>query len=469
MVFANLLFLYLFLPLNLLLYFLSGSLAWRNFVLVAFSFVFYAWGEPVWVVLLITSAGFDYMNGRLIETYRGRWPAKAALGLSLVMNLGLLCTFKYSGFLVENLNQLLGLGLPVPSFALPIGISFYTFQTLSYVVDVYRGDTQAQKNPAYYLLYLSMYHQLVAGPVVRYADVAREIGSRTQDAASFSEGLTRLLFGLTKKVLVANTAGSLATQFLDGSMAQLSVGGAWFGAVLYTLQIYYDFSGYSDMAIGLGRMFGFHYRENFNYPYISRSATEFWRRWHISLSSFFRDYVYIPLGGNRKLPYRNLLVVWFLTGLWHGASWNFILWGLYWGAFIALERLFLRRVLDRLPRLVGHLYLLVLAVTGWMLFYFTDLTKLGSFLQVLFGAAGAPLWDSRTEITLLNNLFWLLLAVVFCAPVVRSVKRFAAQRLSGGKLGVSLVAQTALNLGLLILCTAQLVGQSYNPFLYYRF
>ena len=469
MVFANLLFLYLFLPLNLVFYFLSRRLAWRNAVLIAFSFVFYAWGEPVWVALLVASAGFDYMNGRLIEAYRGRWPARAALVFSLVMNLGLLCTFKYSGFLVENLNRLTGLALPVPAFALPIGISFYTFQTLSYVVDVYRGDTQAQKNPAYYLLYLSMYHQLVAGPVVRYADVAREITCRPQDAAGFSEGLTRLVFGLCKKVLVANTAGSLATQFLDGPLSQLSVAGAWFGAVLYTLQIYYDFSGYSDMAIGLGRMFGFHYRENFNYPYISRSATEFWRRWHISLSSFFRDYVYIPLGGNRRRPYRNLLVVWFLTGLWHGASWNFILWGLYWGAFIALERLFLRRVLDRLPRLVGHLYLLVLAVCGWMLFYFTDLGKLGGFLRVLFGAARAPLWDSRTELTLLNHLFWLVLAAVFCMPVVRRVKEFAAQRLSGGKLAISLAAQTALNLGLLALCTAQLVGQSYNPFLYYRF
>ena len=359
MVFANLLFIYLFLPLNILFYFLSKKLVYRNLVLVAFSFLFYAWGEPVWFLLLLTSAAFDYMHGRLIERYRGTWAAKAALASSLALNLGLLGTFKYSGFLVQNLNALLGTAFPVPAFALPIGISFYTFQTISYVVDVYRGDARAQPNPVYYLLYLSMYHQLVAGPVVRYADVAREITARKTDAVSFSEGLTRVCFGLAKKVLVANTAGSLADKFLLAPASGLSVGGAWFGAAMFTLQIYYDFSGYSDMAIGLGRMFGFHYKENFNYPYVARSATEFWRRWHISLSSFFRDYVYIPLGGNRKHQYLNLLAVWLLTGLWHGASWNFILWGLYYGAFIALERLFLGDLLDRLPAVFGHLLSLI--------------------------------------------------------------------------------------------------------------
>ncbi len=469
MVFANLLFIYLFLPLNILFYFLSKKLVDRNLVLVAFSFLFYAWGEPVWFLLLLTSAAFDYMHGRLIERYRGTWAAKAALASSLALNLGLLGTFKYSGFLVQNLNALLGTAFPVPAFALPIGISFYTFQTISYVVDVYRGDARAQPNPVYYLLYLSMYHQLVAGPVVRYADVAREITTRTTDAVSFSEGLTRVCFGLAKKVLVANTAGSLADKFLLAPASGLSVGGAWFGAAMFTLQIYYDFSGYSDMAIGLGRMFGFHYKENFNYPYVARSATEFWRRWHISLSSFFRDYVYIPLGGNRKHQYLNLLAVWLLTGLWHGASWNFILWGLYYGAFIALERLFLGDLLDRLPAVFGHLYLLLLATTGWVIFYFTDLGKLGGYLSVMFGLSGARGWDSNVQITLLNNIFWVALAAFFCMPAVKWLKRAVSERLDPGKSAVLLALSPALCFLLLIVCTAQLVGQSYNPFLYYRF
>ena len=469
MVFANLLFIYLFLPLNILFYFLSKKLVYRNLVLVAFSFLFYAWGEPVWFLLLLTSAAFDYMHGRLIERYRGTWAAKAALASSLALNLGLLGTFKYSGFLVQNLNALLGTAFPVPAFALPIGISFYTFQTISYVVDVYRGDARAQPNPVYYLLYLSMYHQLVAGPVVRYADVAREITTRTTDAVSFSEGLTRVCFGLAKKVLVANTAGSLADKFLLAPASGLSVGGAWFGAAMFTLQIYYDFSGYSDMAIGLGRMFGFPYKANLNYPYVARSATEFWRRWHISLSSFFRDYVYIPLGGNRKHQYLNLLAVWLLTGLWHGASWNFILWGLSYGAFIALERLFLGDLLDRLPEVFGHLYLLLLATPGWVIFYFTDLGKLGGYLSVMFGLSGARGWDSNVQITLLNNIFWVALAAFFCMPAVKWLKRAVSERLDPGKSAVLLALSPALCFLLLIVCTAQLVGQSYNPFLYYRF
>ena len=469
MVFANLLFIYLFLPLNLILYFLSKRIVYRNLVLVAFSFVFYAWGEPVWFMLLLTSAAFDYMHGRLIGRFRGTWMAKAAVASSLALNLSLLGSFKYSGFIVQTVNDLLGTSFGVPAFALPIGISFYTFQTISYVVDVYRGDTEAQSNPVYYLLYLSMYHQLVAGPVVRYADVAREIRSRTVDAASFSEGLTRFVFGLAKKVLVANAAGSLADTYMATAPANLSVGAAWFGAALFTLQIYYDFSGYSDMAIGLGRMFGFHYKENFNYPYIARSATEFWRRWHISLSSFFRDYVYIPLGGNRNHPYRNLFVVWFLTGLWHGASWNFILWGLFYGVFIMLERAFLGEWLRRIPAAFGHAYLLLLTLIGWVIFYFTDLGQLGGYLRAMFGLAGNRLWDSGVQITLLNNIFWFLLAAVFCIPIVRWLRRFVCDRLSPAKAAVLFGLQPLLNLALLLVSTAQLVGQSYNPFVYDRF
>lgn len=469
MVFADLTFIYLFLPLNLIFYFIWKNLAYRNAVLICFSFLFYAWGEPVWVVLLLTSAAFDYMHGRVISRFRGTWIARVSLLASLAMNLGLLGMFKYSGFLVENLNGILGLSLPVPIFRLPIGISFYTFQTISYVIDVYRGHAKAQKNPAYYLMYLSMYHQLVAGPVVRYADIAREIGNRTIDAASFSESLTRLIMGLTKKTLVANTAGSLAAQYLDGDLTKLSVSGAWFGAAMFMIQIYYDFSGYSDMAIGLGRMFGFHYKENFDYPYVSKSATEFWRRWHISLSSFFRDYVYIPLGGNRRHQYLNLAVVWFLTGLWHGASWNFILWGIYYGVLIMLERLFLLRLLEKLPKVIGHLYTLLLVLIGWVLFYFTDTSRLFKTLRIMFGLEGNTLWDFHVQLSFLNNVIWILLAVLFCLPIVKTVKHFVSERLSAVNISVLLVFQVPLNIALLILCTAQLVGQSYNPFLYYRF
>ncbi len=469
MVFANLLFIYLFLPLNLIFYFISKNTVWRNSVLVAFSFLFYAWGEPVWVLLLLTSAAFDYMNGRLIERFRGRAWARVFLTGSLLLNLGLLCTFKYSGFFVENLNLLFGTGFQVPAFDLPIGISFYTFQTLSYVIDVYQGKAQAQQNPAWYLLYLSLYPQLVAGPIVRYVDVEREIRNRKTDLLSFSEGLGRFIIGLVKKVLVANTAGSLVSSFMDGDLSGLTVGAAWFGAVMFTIQIYYDFSGYSDMAIGLGRMFGFRYLENFNYPYISRSATEFWRRWHISLSSFFRDYVYIPLGGNRKHQYLNLAVVWFLTGFWHGASWNFILWGLYFGVLIVLEKLFLESRLQRLPRFLQHIYLLFLAVVGWVIFYFTDLGRLKTYLGAMFGMGGIPLWDHQIGLTVMNNLFWLVLAAVFCMPVVREIKKFILRRLSAGQASLLTAMQVPLNFILLICCTAQLVGQSYNPFLYYRF
>lgn len=469
MVFANLIFIYLFLPLNLIFYFLWKNLAYRNAVLICFSFLFYAWGEPVWVLLLLTSAAFDYMHGRIISRFRGTWIARLSVCASLVMNLGLLGMFKYSGFLVENLNALLGWALPVPVFRLPIGISFYTFQTISYVIDVYRGHAKAQKNPAYYLMYLSMYHQLVAGPVVRYADIAREIGERSVDAAGFSEGITRLIMGLTKKALMANTAGSLAAQYLDGDLAKLSVAGAWFGAAMFMLQIYYDFSGYSDMAIGLGRMFGFHYKENFDYPYISRSVTEFWRRWHISLSSFFRDYVYIPLGGNRRHQYFNLLIVWFLTGLWHGASWNFILWGVYYGVFIMLERLFLFRVLDKLPKLIGHIYTLLIVLVGWVMFYCTDTGRLFHTLQIMFGFGRNAIWDFHVQISILNNIFWIAAAILFCMPIVKSVKHFVSERLSAVNISILLILQVPMNIVLLVLCTAQLVGQSYNPFLYYRF
>lgn len=472
MVFSNLFFIYLFLPLNLILYYAVPNKTWKNVVLLLFSLFFYSWGEPVWVFLLMLTAFLDYTWAKCIEYFNltgQQRRKKIALIASLVFDLGMLGVFKYSGFVVENINLLTGLSLPVPQIALPIGISFYTFQTISYVLDVYRGQVAAQKRYYKYLMYLSSYHQLVAGPIVRYSDVAAEIENRTVSAQDFSEGITRFCLGLTKKVVVANVAGSLAGNYLDADLASLSVAGAWFGVLLYTLQIYYDFSAYSDMAIGLGRMFGFHYHQNFNYPYIAKSVTEFWRRWHISLSSFFRDYVYIPLGGKYRHQIFNICVVWFLTGLWHGASWNFILWGVFYGALLIVEKLGLLKVLEKIPSVFSHLYLLFLTLIGWTIFYTTDLGKLGEYFGVMFGLSGNAFSDPQLSITFMNNLFWLIAAVLFCMPITQLVKRWAqAQRSEGVRAGISIV-NAIMNVMLLFVCTAMLVGDSYNPFLYFRF
>lgn len=472
MVFSNLFFIYLFLPLNLILYYAVPNKTWKNVVLLLFSLFFYSWGEPVWVFLLMLTAFLDYTWAKCIEYFNltgQQRRKKIALIASLVFDLGMLGVFKYSGFVVENINLLTGFSLPVPQIALPIGISFYTFQTISYVLDVYRGQVAAQKRYYKYLMYLSSYHQLVAGPIVRYSDVAAEIENRTVSAQDFSEGITRFCLGLTKKVVVANVAGSLAGNYLDADLASLSVAGAWFGVLLYTLQIYYDFSAYSDMAIGLGRMFGFHYHQNFNYPYIAKSVTEFWRRWHISLSSFFRDYVYIPLGGKYRHQIFNICVVWFLTGLWHGASWNFILWGVFYGALLIVEKLGLLKVLEKIPSVFSHLYLLFLTLIGWTIFYTTDLGKLGGYFGVMFGLSGNALSDPQLSITFMNNLFWLIAAVLFCMPITQLVKRWAqAQRSEGVRAGISIV-NAIMNVMLLFVCTAMLVGDSYNPFLYFRF
>ena len=471
MVFANLFFLYIFLPVNLILYYATRSYAVRNFVLVAMSFLFYAWGEPVWVLLLLASGFMVWLCSLLVERFAGTHRGKAVLILAVTISLSLLGIFKYSGFLIENINAVLPLSLPVPQFSLPIGISFYTFQMISYIVDVYRADVKAQPSFLRFIMYVSMYFQLVAGPIVRYSDVAWEIGHRTANANDISHGITRFCIGLLKKVAVANVAGSLLVQYMDGDLTKVTVLGSWFGAVLFMLQIYYDFSGYSDMAIGLGLMFGFHFVENFNYPYIAKTATEFWRRWHISLSSFLRDYLSIPLGGNRSHAWRNLFVVWFATGLWHGASWNFILWGLFFGVLIALERLGLRNLLEKLPGFISHFYLLFVVLISWVIFYFTDLSRAAQYLGIMFGLSGQPLTNSQTLLALEGNLFWLILAVVFCLPLARiaSQQITAAAAVSRPRQIILGILVPVMNLGILLICTAMLSGQSYNPFLYYRF
>ncbi len=472
MVFSSLTCLYLFLPICILLYFLRPSVSYKNWVLVIFSVFFYAWGEPVYVILLLFSAWMNYLFGRWIGDTENRSRAKLLLAASVVLNLGLLGYFKYAGFLVENLNHL-GLSLKVPDVVLPIGISFYTFQTLSYVIDVYRGQVSVQRSYRDFLLYVSLFPQLIAGPIVRYSEIEPQIAARRINLSSIFYGVTRFCIGLGKKVLIANYAGKVASQMLDGDLASLTTVGGWLGILMFTFQIYFDFSGYSDMAIGLGRVFGFRYSENFDLPYISRSITEFWRRWHISLSTFFRDYVYIPLGGNRKRQFFNMLVVWMLTGLWHGASWNFVLWGLYFFVLLYIEK-HIPNVLAKIPGVLRQIGTFLLVVLGWVLFYCTDMGRLGQTLGVLFGVQGAGFTNGQIHITLLNNLPLLIICVLGSTQLPRFLGM-----LFGGlcadrpgehrKRKVYISVVYVFDLLLLLLATISLVGSSFNPFLYFRF
>lgn len=452
-------------------YYLIKNRTYRNWILIIASLVFYAWGEPVWISILLFSTFFDFFNARIAGRNRGNWKGKAAVALSVIGNLTILGFFKYSGFVVDNINSFFGTHLEILRFSLPIGISFYTFQTISYVIDVYKGDVEAQKSPFKLLLFVSLFHQLVAGPIVRYKDIDEAIENRAETISQFNEGVSRFIVGLGKKVLLANTAGEVAQAFLGTDYTRLSVFGAWFGILLFALQIYFDFSGYSDMAIGLGKMFGFTYKENFDHPYISRSATEFWRRWHISLGTFFRDYVYIPLGGNRRFQARNLLIVWFLTGLWHGASWNFVVWGLYYFFLIAIEKLFLLKLLEKIPALFSRIYLWVAVLIGWVFFYHTDMKQGLSFLGVMFGVNAASVSSPEVSIYFGENAVFLVLALIGCTPFVKWVYKRIRMNLEDEKqiLILESFVKPVFSMILLVLSIIFLVGQSYNPFLYFRF
>ena len=470
MVFSSLEFLYIFLPCCLLLYFAVPGLKAKNYVLTALSLVFYAFGEPVWVALLVFSALTDYVNGRLIGRYRGTWKAKAALVASLVINLGLLCAFKYLNFFFSSLGLLFHTDMPSIALSMPIGISFYTFQTLSYTIDAYRGKTEVQKSFGSFLLFVSLFTQLIAGPILRYSDLAHQLENRRSTLYGAAAGLTRFMFGLGKKVLIANAAGRTADLILTGNLAEITTLDAWLGMLCFTFQIYFDFSGYSDMAIGLGRVFGFQFGENFNYPYVSRSITEFWRRWHISLGSFFRDYVYIPLGGNRRFQLRNILIVWLLTGLWHGASWNFVLWGAYYGVLLSVEKFALKKW--RLPGFSAVFATFFFTVLGWVLFYFTDLTRAGAAYAAMFGVGHA--FANQTSWTLLlNNAPLLILAFLAATPLPSNIavqlRRLGLDILSPKRGAVRAAATSIAAAVLLALSTIMLVGDSYNPFLYFRF
>ena len=477
MVFSSLLFLYAFLPLSLLSYFLCRSLRAKNISLLVFSLIFYAWGEPKYVLLLMFMAAADWFCALRIEQAPTERAAKGWLAAAAIVDLGLIGFFKYSGLICSVFGT-------VPPFieriALPIGISFYTFQLLTYVVDVYRGEVPAQKRYWHILLYAALFHQCIAGPIVRYNSIAEELYVE-RAPAELTAGIRRFSVGLAKKALLANPCGALAdalllsestasdsTAFLANLdfLREVTVLGSWLGVAAFMLQIYLDFSAYSDMAIGMGRMLGLHYPENFNYPYTARSVTEYWRRWHMSLSGFFRDYVYIPLGGNRCSPVRalfNTFIVWALTGLWHGASWNFVLWGLYYFVFLMLERLFLRRVFQRF-RILPHVYLLFVVFVGWILFHFTDIRLGWTVVRGLFGANGNVFSDFRSVTMLENNLFLLIAAVIGCTPLVRNLsERAAANPVWRGCRNV------LIPIILLLLSTCALVGESYNPFLYFQF
>ncbi|MBO5219259.1 MAG: MBOAT family protein [Clostridia bacterium] len=470
MVFSSLLFLFRYLPVVFILYFILPKKL-RNLLLFVASLIFYAWGEPVYVVIMLFSTVVDYTHGLLVERFLAKDNRKAArivVASSMIINLSLLGFFKYTDFVLSNINALFGTDIALLNIALPIGISFYTFQTMSYTVDVYRGDAKAQHNIIDFGAYVALFPQLIAGPIVQYKTVAEELNNRRENIDDFADGVTRFMTGLGKKVLLANNAGIIWDAVSGGDLSSLPVLSAWIGILAYSFQIYFDFSGYSDMAIGLGRMLGFHFLENFNYPYLSKSITEFWRRWHISLGSWFRDYVYIPLGGNRQgfaKQIRNICVVWLLTGLWHGASWNFVLWGVYFGVLLIIEKLFLLNILKKLPAAVSHVYTLLLVIISWAIFAIDDMGRLGQFIGAMFGAGGSFADANSLYLLATNAILFVILAVAATpAPKLLAGKLMAKL---GDKPGA--IVQNAAFIGIFVLSVAYIVDASYNPFLYFRF
>ena len=473
MVFSSLVFLFIFLPITLLLYYLVPR-GGRNIVLLLVSLIFYAWGEPIYIVLMLFSTLVDYVHGLLVEKY---WEqpkkAKRVVLSSVLINLGLLIFFKYSSFIIANTNAIFGTQFSIPDIALPIGISFYTFQTMSYTIDIFRKDAPAQRSMISLGTYVTMFPQLIAGPIVRYQTVAEQLNDRVETQEKFADGVRRFIIGMGKKVLLANNIGLVWNSISATEVNQLTVLTSWIGVLAFGLQIYFDFSGYSDMAIGLGKMFGFELLENFNYPYISQSITEFWRRWHISLGTWFRDYVYIPLGGNRKGKWRtylNVFVVWFLTGLWHGASWNFVLWGLYFGIIISIEKAFLMKWLNKLPSLIRHVYTILLLLIGWGLFAFDNFSQLSEYFKVMFGFKGASLYNQTTLFYLSSNVITLIILIIASTPLMTMIyKRLEMFLNSKLKWVLEVVIMPMIYLSILFISTAYLVDSSYNPFLYFRF
>ena len=465
MLFSSITFLYCFLPCVLLVYFVVPDRL-KNFTLLAASLIFYGWGEPKYLVFMLLSVTQSYIAALLVERFRGKKLAKLALALSAVASLGLLAYCKYADFFIENFNAVTGLSVPLLNIALPVGISFYTFQILSYVVDVYRGDVPAQRNFIDLAMYIAMFPQLIAGPIVRYSDIAGSLKNRKTTLADASEGIRRFSIGLAKKILLANSAALLVSEFK--AYNEKTVLFYWLYALAYMLHIYFDFSGYSDMAIGLGRIFGFRFSENFDYPYISASITEFWRRWHISLGGWFRDYLYIPLGGNRVKPFRhviNILIVWAATGFWHGASWNFVLWGILYAALLLFEKYVLHpKIRFAVPM---HIYTLLFVMLGFVLFDSANVTDALASFKALFGFGGIPAADTASLYYLKSNIVLLVVAVIGATPLPKLLYEKIGLRKYGGKILAVVTPLAAL--ASVALCTAYLIDGSFNPFVYFRF
>ena len=466
MVFSSIVFLYIFLPIMLLLYFIVPS-KFKNAIMILASLVFFAWGEIRYIFIMLVLAVMDFICGKQITKYQDNKKKKIFfLMINVVVNLGILFFFKYADFIITNINNITGLSIPLLNIPLPIGVSFNTFQSLSYVIDVYRGTVKCEKSFYNYLTYTTLFPQIIAGPIVRYETVDEELETKNISLDNFSAGMKRFIIGLGKKVLIANSVGALWNTIEMGNYSELSMLFAWTGIIAFALQIYFDFSGYSDMAIGLAQIFGMKFDENFNYPYISKSITEFWRRWHITLSSWFRDYVYIPLGGNRRgfaIQIRNILIVWFLTGAWHGASWNFILWGVYFGIILILEKLFLLKLLEKLPNIIRHIYSIIIILVSWVIFAFEDLAKVGEYIKAMF--INTNIWDNEALYYLQNYGFLILIGMICSIPLWKKLKEKIDSKNSK-----TLEFITSLGyVGIFILSTASLVTNSFNPFLYFRF
>lgn len=470
MLFSSITFLFIFLPLTLLLYYLV-PVRMKNYVMLAASLIFYAWGEPVYIILMILSIILNYFCGQDIYEKRDNARAmKMSLMFGVVMNLLILGFFKYYGLLMDTINAILPIDIPYRVLALPIGISFYTFQAMSYLIDVYRKEVKPQENILYFALYISMFPQLIAGPIVRYIDIEEQLKERSINSTKFGEGAMYFIRGLAKKVVLANTFGSVYEQVAAMQMGSFSTLTAWVGAIAYAFQIYFDFGGYSDMAIGLGKMFGFEFLPNFNYPYIAKSITDFWRRWHISLSTWFREYVYIPLGGNRCTPSRhilNLLIVWMLTGLWHGAQWNFMFWGLYYGVILILEKYLWGSKIEKLPSAVQHIYAFVLVLFGWVFFFSPTLGYAGQYLKVMFGIGANGIFDKQGFFMIFTN--WLLIVIAILASAPRGYKLLKKITGCWQSEEVRAIVTCAVYIAMFLLCIAFLVTETYNPFLYFRF
>lgn len=470
MVFSSLIFLFRFLPIVLFLYFITPS-NFKNLVLFAISLIFYAWGEPIYIYLMIFSTLVDYINGRLVYYYKEQQNfnlAKFFVVLSIIINLCVLAFFKYADFSIHLINRIAHTNFPLLHLALPIGISFYTFQTMSYTIDIYRGNANVQKNIISFGTYVALFPQLIAGPIVQYKTIARQLNSRKTTIDNFSYGAARFMIGLGKKVLLANNIGLLFQQISVLPATELPTLTAWLGIIAFTFQLYFDFSGYSDMAIGLGSIFGFHFLENFNYPYEAKNITEFWRKWHISLGTWFKEYVYIPLGGNKKgilKQIRNISIVWFLTGLWHGASWNFVLWGVYFGIFLILEKTFLLKILTKIPVFMQRIYTLIIVIISWAIFCSSDILNASSYFKSMIGFGEAGLINQQTIYLFYNHITLFLLVIIGCTSFPKKL----INKLISDKEMVKPILQTIWIFLLFFLCVAYLVNETYNPFLYFRF